>query len=101
MSETMPTSPTDAAAKALGEGAKSMARDAAMRQFRRTAKRYVPRMFHPLIPGVKGSVEANAKKKMRRWISGLIFSIVFFIVFFGLVGGVLLFAGITIALSLM
>lgn len=101
MSDSLPTSPTDAAAKALGNHARNMAKDTAMRQFRRMAKRHVPRFFHPLIPGVGGSVEANAKRAMGRWISSLIFSVVFFTVFFGMVGAVLIFVAITLAMALM
>ena len=83
MSETDPMSAVAGRAAAFaGESAKNMA----ARELRSQLKRYVPRVLWPLIPGERGSVEANVKAGMSRWFWGAVTSAIISLMFFAAFG---------------
>jgi hypothetical protein len=78
--------PMTQARNRMAELGAETARDMAERRIRRFVKSYVPRMFHPLIPGERGSVAGNAKRAVSRWFWGLVTSAVISLVFFAFFG---------------
>ena len=90
--------------QAMSDHAQSMAAGMIQRKIRDTLKPYLPRFLHPLLPGVRGSVKErvakDVKRSISRWIGGCVFTILFMTVFFGLAGGILIFAGVTIWMSI-
>ncbi|MEQ1566203.1 MAG: hypothetical protein ABMA64_11245 [Myxococcota bacterium] len=73
-------------AQRLGEVAGDTAKNLAARELRRTVKQYVPKMFWPLIPGERGTVEGNVKSAASKWFWGMVSSAVFSLVFFAVFG---------------
>ncbi len=66
MSAPLPPTPTESAASALTEGAKDMAKDAALRRFQRFARAKLPRFVYNLIFSGKSAGELAADEARRR-----------------------------------
>jgi hypothetical protein len=85
----------------MAELAQDEAKSYAERKLRSFVKSYVPKVFHPLIPGEGGSVVTNAKNAVSKWFWGLVTSAVITLIFFAVFGVAIVGIGLYVAYVVM
>src|SRR3954463_1791220 len=100
----LPPDPMTQTKNRMAEMAGQTAKNMAERKMRETIKGYLPKMLWPLIPGERGSVEANMKGAASKWMWGVVTSVIISVVFFAVFAiaiiGFLAFTGVAVATSM-